>query len=179
MALTAKQQKFVDEYMIDCNATQAAIRAGYSEKTARQIGEQNLSKLDILSAIKARQAAERKKNIITFDRLLLENRAMALSNIDDYLTFDASGVSIKDSRTLTRRQLSAISEVSETRTDKSVTVKFKLHNKIAAGETIIKMLGFGTDKDDNAAKVDQIKEAVKDIASALMRDCQPAPKVEP
>lgn len=50
--LTAKQQTFVDEYLIDLNATQAAIRAGYSEKTAGQIGEQNLKKLEIANAIK-------------------------------------------------------------------------------------------------------------------------------
>lgn len=174
MALTAKQQRFVDEYMIDCNATQAAIRAGYSKKSAEKIGHQLLEKTRVICAIKELQKAARKKAIITFDRLLLENRAMALSNIDDYLTFDASGVSIKDSRTLTRRQLSAISEVSETRTDKSVTVKFKLHNKIAAGETIIKMLGFGTDKDDDAAKIEKVKDAVKDVLSALNRDKQPS-----
>ena len=57
MKLTAKQQRFVDEYLIDLNATQAAIRAGYSEKTARQIGEQNLSKLYIQTAIRERQSA--------------------------------------------------------------------------------------------------------------------------
>jgi phage terminase small subunit len=45
--VTDKQKKFADEYLIDCNATQAAIRAGYSEKTARQIGQENLSKPDI------------------------------------------------------------------------------------------------------------------------------------
>ena len=42
--LTAKQQRFCDEYLIDLNATQAAIRAGYSEKTARVIGQENLLK---------------------------------------------------------------------------------------------------------------------------------------
>ena len=46
-AMTNKQMRFADEYLIDCNATQAAIRAGYSEKTARQIGQENLSKPDI------------------------------------------------------------------------------------------------------------------------------------
>ena len=53
--LTPKQQRFVDEYLIDLNATQAAIRAGYSKRTARQIGQQNLSKLDIAEAIEAAQ----------------------------------------------------------------------------------------------------------------------------
>jgi len=61
MALTQKQRRFVDEYLIDLNATQAAIRAGYSEKTARQIAQQNLSKLDIAEAIQARREAVSKR----------------------------------------------------------------------------------------------------------------------
>lgn len=52
--LTAKQQRFCDEYLIDLNATQAAIRAGYSEKTARQIGTENLSKPSIREYIDER-----------------------------------------------------------------------------------------------------------------------------
>lgn len=52
--LTAKQQRFCDEYLIDLNATQAAIRAGYSKKTARQIGQENLTKPDIAEYIKKR-----------------------------------------------------------------------------------------------------------------------------
>lgn len=51
MALTPKQERFVQEYLIDLNATQAAIRAGYSEKTAYSIGNENLSKPDISEAI--------------------------------------------------------------------------------------------------------------------------------
>ncbi|HWD14164.1 MAG TPA: terminase small subunit [Pseudochrobactrum sp.] len=51
MRLTTKQERFVTEYLVDLNATQAAIRAGYSEKTARQTGSENLSKPDIADAI--------------------------------------------------------------------------------------------------------------------------------
>lgn len=51
MTLTIKQQLFVDEYLIDLNATQAAVRAGYSKKTARQVGSENLSKPVISQAI--------------------------------------------------------------------------------------------------------------------------------
>lgn len=53
--LTPKQQRFVDEYLIDCNATQAAIRAGYSRKTANTIAAQNLAKLSIQEAIALKQ----------------------------------------------------------------------------------------------------------------------------
>lgn len=44
VAMNARQKRFCDEYLIDCNATQAAIRAGYSPKTAKQIGQENLTK---------------------------------------------------------------------------------------------------------------------------------------
>lgn len=53
--LTDKQQRFVDEYLIDLNATQAAIRAGYSEKTAKEIGSENLTKPNIAKAIEKAQ----------------------------------------------------------------------------------------------------------------------------
>lgn len=52
--LTTKQQKFADEYIINGNATQAAIEAGYSKKTANRIGSENLSKLDIKKYIDER-----------------------------------------------------------------------------------------------------------------------------
>lgn len=51
VAMNAKQRRFCDEYLIDCNATQAAIRAGYSKKTAKQIGQENLTKPDLKSYI--------------------------------------------------------------------------------------------------------------------------------
>ena len=55
MKLTLKQARFVQEYLIDLNAAQAAIRAGYSAKTAREIGHQNLTKLHIAAAIEKAQ----------------------------------------------------------------------------------------------------------------------------
>jgi phage terminase small subunit len=70
MALTAKQQRFVEEYLVDLNATQAAIRAGYSARTARQIGDENLSKPDIAAAIAERTAAISEKLGITQEQVL-------------------------------------------------------------------------------------------------------------
>ena len=69
-SLTPKQSRFVDEYLIDLNATQAAIRAGYSVKTARQIGEENLSKHDIQKALSARMSAREQRTEITQDMVL-------------------------------------------------------------------------------------------------------------
>ena len=68
--LTPKQQRFVDEYLIDLNATQAAIRAGYSIKTAKVIAAQNLSKLNIQKAIQEAQNKLQERTEITQDYVL-------------------------------------------------------------------------------------------------------------
>ncbi|MDP7812060.1 terminase small subunit [Acinetobacter pittii] len=70
MALRGKQQRFVDEYLIDRNATQAAIRAGYSPKTAGSIGDENLKKPEIKKAIEAGEAELAERNKITQDKVL-------------------------------------------------------------------------------------------------------------
>ena len=70
MKLTPKQQLFCDEYLIDLNATQAAIRAGYSEKTARDIGAENLTKPNIRSYIDARMAEKESSLIASQDEVL-------------------------------------------------------------------------------------------------------------
>jgi len=82
MALTDKQQRFVAEYLIDLNATQAAIRAGYSEKTARSVGSENLSKPDIAAAISKAQGKIAKKVEVTVESLaneLEEARKIAIT----------------------------------------------------------------------------------------------------
>lgn len=68
--LTEKQKRFCDEYLIDCNATQAAIRAGYSEKTATFIGSENLKKPYIKAYIDARMEEKKKPIIATQDEVL-------------------------------------------------------------------------------------------------------------
>lgn len=70
MPLNAKQEAFVREYLVDLNATQAAIRAGYSEKTARAIGAENLTKPDIASAIQEAMDERSKRTEITADYVL-------------------------------------------------------------------------------------------------------------
>ena len=69
--LTAKQQRFCDEYLIDLNATQAAIRSGYSKKTANRIGTENLSKPVIKEYIDARMAEKEKTLIADQDEVLM------------------------------------------------------------------------------------------------------------
>ncbi|MBQ7006861.1 MAG: terminase small subunit, partial [Oscillospiraceae bacterium] len=68
--MTTKQMRFCDEYLIDLNATQAAIRAGYSEKTARAIGAENLTKPNIREYIEKRLAEKESALIADQDEVL-------------------------------------------------------------------------------------------------------------
>ncbi len=70
MSLTPKQERFVAEYLIDLNATQAAIRAGYSEKTAGQVGFENLKKPEIAEAIAAKAGKTAEKLDLSAERVL-------------------------------------------------------------------------------------------------------------
>ncbi len=81
--MSAKQQRFVEEYLVDHNATQAAIRAGYSPKTAYSIGHENLKKPEIAAAIAAGEARLRRKTEVSISSQteeMRENRDLALEN---------------------------------------------------------------------------------------------------
>lgn len=70
--LTAKQARFVHEYLVDLNATQAAIRSGYKPKNAAQTGAENLRKPQIQSAIQEAREAREKSSMITAEWVLKE-----------------------------------------------------------------------------------------------------------
>ncbi|MBR5825846.1 MAG: terminase small subunit [Clostridia bacterium] len=70
--LTDRQERFCREYTVDYNATQAAIRAGYSEKTAKQIGQQNLTKLDLLARVRELQKEQAERLCISADWVVMQ-----------------------------------------------------------------------------------------------------------
>lgn len=80
LGLNPKQQRFVDEYLVDLNATQAAIRAGYSVDTAGSIGHENLKKPEIQLAIAEARKQQQERTGITADRVLLEIAHVALAD---------------------------------------------------------------------------------------------------
>ena len=88
--LTAKQQRFVEEYLVDLNATQAAIRAGYPEKTARSIGAENLTKPVIEEAIADALKARRLRTEITQDRVLEELALIGFADIPEEMSVKVS-----------------------------------------------------------------------------------------
>lgn len=160
--LTDKQKRFVDEYLKDLNATQAAIRAGYSEKTAGQIGEQNLKKLEIFAEIKRRQSDREKRTEITQDMVVKELARVAFANGSEFAkvteqpVFDALGVPLldKDGNQLMRQcvvltptdkltsdQRAAISGIKEGKNG----IEVSTCDKVKALELLGRHLGLFTD----------------------------------
>lgn len=89
--LTPKQEKFVQEYLVDLNATQAAIRAGYSERTAKSIGQENLTKPDVAAAIEAAQADLSKRTEITQEWVLSNLKIVAQRCMQSAPVLDRKG----------------------------------------------------------------------------------------
>lgn len=88
--LTPKQARFVDEYLIDLNAAQAAIRAGYSSRAAKEIGCENLTKANVKEAIEKRMQSKNKKTIATQDEVLELLTSMARGEIEEeVLAYDS------------------------------------------------------------------------------------------
>lgn len=106
--LSAKQQAFVDEYLIDLNATQAAIRAGYSEKTAQRIGSENLSKPLIAKAVADKQRERQERTEINADYVLKRLVEIDKMDVADILNDDGAFKPISEWPIAWRRSLSGI-----------------------------------------------------------------------
>jgi len=144
MALTARQARFVAEYLIDLNATQAAIRAGYSEKTARTVGCENLAKPNIAEAIQSAQAKRETRTEITQDRVLAELARVGFADMRKAVTWGNLGVTLKDSAQIDDDTALAIGEVSQGPNG----IKIKMHDKLAALDKIARHLGMYKDGSD-------------------------------
>jgi len=139
--LTPKQQRFVDEYLVDLNATQAARRAGYSEATARQMGAENLSKPVIQEAIGAavRRRAERVE--VQADDVLRELARLGFSDLRDFSSWGPEGVTLRPSEDLPADLARCVQEVSQTISQGGGSIRFKLHSKTEALQLLGKHLG--------------------------------------
>ena len=151
--LRPKQQRFVEEYLVDLNATQAALRAGYSPKSAGRIGREQVVNPPVAAAIQEAQAARSQRTAITADRVLLELAAVAFSDLRQLATWGPEGVVLTASDTLSAPAARAVQEVlSTTKTRTCVTTegqttetvevqtRLKLHNKLQALEALGKHL---------------------------------------
>lgn len=137
--MTAKQRLFVDEYLIDLNATQAAIRAGYSVKTANEQGTQLLAKLS--DYVDTKLAERSRRTGISQDRVLQELARIALVNPLRVIDTEAGEVRTD----LTDDDAAAIAGVTR-KFGKTMECSVRLHDKVKALELLGRHLGMYKDK---------------------------------
>jgi len=146
--LTEKQQRFVDEYLIDLNATQAAIRAGYSAKNADKIGSELLGKTRVAEAISEKMADRSKRTGVNQDRVVLELAKIAFVNAADVI--DPESATIKEGATSddTAAIQSVKVKVIPGKKGEGVEREIRLNDKLKALELLGKHLGMWNDKLD-------------------------------
>lgn len=145
LKLTPKQKLFCDYYLISLNATDAAVKAGYSKKTAKEIGAENLTKLHIQEYLESRMNKRAEKLEITADKVISEIAKLAFANTTDILEITDSGVVIKDLSKLDTTCIASAEEVFDKEGIK-LGVKLKLHDKTKNLELLGRHLGLFKDK---------------------------------
>ena len=154
--LTDKQKRFCEEYVIDLNATQAAIRSGYSKDTANVQGSQNLSKLNIQEYISQLQESKSEELNISQNMVLQELMKVAFGDVKNY--FDDMGrlIDINELENQISASIKSVTVQQEKTTIQgeafveSSIKKIESYDKLKALEIINKMLGFY--EKDNAQK---------------------------
>lgn len=149
MALTPRQDAFVREYLIDLNATQAAIRAGYSAKTAKVQGARLLTNVDIADAIVAGQSTRSERTEITADRVLRELGIIGFSDVRNFAVDDKGTLTlVADAPDEAWRAVSSVKHKIRTFTDRDGNaetnreIEFRLWDKPTALEKIAKHIRF-------------------------------------
>ncbi len=140
-SLAPKQERFCQEFIVSFNATQAAINAGYSKKTAKQTGTENLSKPSIQARIQELQQPHKEKLDISAERVLEELSLIAFARPKKYMSWDNSKLTLMSSDDLTEAETAAIASVSyketQTRFGGTTQVELKFHDKVKALQTIL------------------------------------------
>lgn len=140
--LSTKQQRFVDEYCVDFNGTQAAIRAGYSVNTANAQAARLLANVNIKKALEERKIEIAEESKLKASDVIDELRRIAFSDITQVMSFTASKAKVKSSRKLSEDAKKIVASVSQTRAGLTV----KLHDKVKALELLGRYLNIFTDR---------------------------------
>lgn len=186
MAMTAKQKRFCDEYLVDLNATQAAIRAGYSKRTANEQGARLLANVSVQEYIESRKRDREKRIEVTQDRVIEELSYIAFAKASDYArvvekdamvevegtmipALDDEGNPVKYRTVepiltdkLTEEQKRAIAVIKKGRDG----FEIKPYDKIKALELLGKHLGMwssGADNEEQQARIEKLKAETSQI----------------
>jgi phage terminase small subunit len=168
--LTPKQERFIAEYLIDLNATQAAIRAGYSPKTAHVIGQENLRKPAVQIALQAKRQKIEQSTEITIERVLKEFARLGFQDPRKLFNDDGSpkGIHELDDDTAAAIAGLDVMEIYEgsgkDRQFVGYLKKYRLADKKGALDSIGKHLGMFVDKKEIAG---ELKISYEDVLSEI------------
>lgn len=176
--LTPKQEKFCTEYMLTGDASKAARAAGYSAKTAGNIGYENLKKPEIRQRLDDMRAEVADLVGLTPAMMAAELKRLALSDMGDFVSFDASGVTLRASDDVDTRCIQSVTET--TGPQQSGSMAIKLHDKVGAIDRINKMMGWNapektevTGKDGGPIEVSDAKSVLAARLARLNRTSDP------
>src|SRR5689334_14241462 len=141
MPLNERQARFVAEYLLDLNATQAAIRAGYSARSAYSTGERMLRNAEVAAAIAEAQAARSQRTEVTADRVVLELARVAFGDPRRVMSWGPGGVKLRPSAELADEEAAIVAEVGETTTKEGGSLRVKTVDKLGALRLLAQHLG--------------------------------------
>jgi phage terminase small subunit len=151
--LTEKQKRFADEYLIDLNATQAAIRSGYSPGTAEQQGSRLLSNVKIRAYIDTRMAEHSRRTGVNQERIIRELARIAFVNAPDVVNLDDATVLTNASTDDTAAIASVKVKTIPTQDGEGIEREIRFADKIKALELLGKRFGMWLDKQQIDANV--------------------------
>lgn len=167
--LNHRQRRFADEYLVDGNATQAAIRAGYSEKTAYSQGSRLLKNDEVLSRVREGQEKLAERTQIDAERVMREYARMGFADMTSLASWGGKMVEFVQSEELSPDDSAAVAEVSSERRQfykdgdlvgETLTTRLKLHDKKGALDAMAKRLGLF---DANAAGTGSDGDPLEDM----------------
>lgn len=159
MALTAKQTEFCKQYLVDLNATQAAIRAKYKASSAENIGRQLLRKKGVAAEIARMMAKRAQKTEVKAEQVVRELARVAFADIRKALTWGPEGVHIVPSELVDDETAAAIAEVSQTQHG----IRVKMHSKPEALAKLAQHLGMLIDRKEHTGKISlEVAEEIVD-----------------
>lgn len=185
--LTPKQQRFVQEYLVDFNATQAAIRAGYSAKTAQVIGAENLTKPMVAAEIQRLGAKTAAKLEITRENIMQELAAVGFARATDFVRVETEPAPRLAIHPITGEPISVpggyyqtvrITDTADLPDDKAAAlagikqgangIEVKLHDKLRALELLGKAVGLFDSREAPANTENNLFDVIVESAKEVL-----------
>jgi phage terminase small subunit len=139
--LTALQQRFVEEYLVDGNATKAAMRAGLRGRDPSSAGSKMLRGRMVTQAIERERERSMERIRISRDRVLTEYARVAFAEIGDIADWDEDGMRLKPKRAIGKHDRAAVLELSARNGQDGAATRIRMHSKMKALDALAKHLG--------------------------------------